>query len=137
MTDVVSFETAQRLKEAGFPQPGKTGHTHWYDQSGFLIVISRGESGCPPGQILAMSPDDGISFLTVETEMTDWTFAPNTTDIMRHLPDMHLCFHSNKVGWSYWWDQEGSHSTFRIDASPNEVVAEVWLTLRSLAQAPF
>jgi hypothetical protein len=91
MTDVVSFETAQRLKDAGFPQPEKTGRTLWYDNSGYIIVISTGASGCQPGQILAMSPDDGISFLTVETEMTDWTFAPSAMDILRHLFGWQIC----------------------------------------------
>jgi hypothetical protein len=100
-----THETAKGLKDAGFPQPEKTYGTFWYDTSDFLVLLSTGATGTPPGQILVMSPGDGVTFLTVQSEMTGWFFAPTVTDILAHLPGWALEFTENE--WICYYRETG------------------------------
>lgn len=129
----VTPETARRLEDAGFPQPEKSGGSLWYDTSDFLIVLSTGASGAHPGQILAMSPGDGITFVTVQSEMTDWAFAPSATDIMQHLPGWYLTF-SNGEFVCLSFDGEGNAPHTFNHKSPAEAAAKAWFFEQSHAK---
>ena len=111
---VVSFETAKRLKEAGFPQPqtffGQIWHLR-YNQRYVLIGTNEGHIA----------------------EHQDRVFAPSATDILNHLRGNYRLSCSN-FGW--WCDRveewpDLAHE-FRIvacynDENPAEACAAAWL----------
>lgn len=94
---IVSFETAKRLANAGFPKPapdyGQTWYTHY---------------GCP-GSV---------------TDLSKWSdngevFAPTATDILRELPNWSICYTAS--GWACFFDD------FIIEHSnPAEAAARAW-----------
>lgn len=79
--NVVTFETAKKLKEAGFPQPEyKTGQV-WYGTAGLTTQIVGTTYG-----------KDSPEFFNPHTAVTqtishhfDFTFAPSATDILKEL----------------------------------------------------
>jgi hypothetical protein len=81
--DVVSFETAKKLKEAGFPQPEPAFGQVWYESAGSPIIVTSGWEA-------------GFAFVGPRSAMTQTTymkrfqeqngvFAPTATDILRQI----------------------------------------------------
>lgn len=91
MKNVVSFETAKRLKEAGFPQPEPEVGQFWYRKHPSLAITLEFAQSVEPDE------NGGSRFYTlwVGTEDTggkfydckkhDLIFAPTSTDILREL----------------------------------------------------
>lgn len=79
----VTYETAVRLKEAGFPQPAPEAGQFWYGKKsagqsvkGSLCVLI----GTPTGA-LSFSPIDGLK----NSDNNFFVFAPTATDILKEL----------------------------------------------------
>jgi len=113
--NVVSFETAKQLKEAGFPQPK---------------VIKDGLCGyAKDGRLFCVVP--GIMHEIVEIHSI--VFAPSATDILKELGRKYiLCIASN-----WWYCEKTQHVNevpdgFEVMASyghenPAEACAAAWL----------
>lgn len=84
MQNIVSFETAKRLRDAGFPQPNVERGQSWYNREGSL-------------QIIAHDPTYPKEFNSLIREHA-WIFAPTATDILRSLPGYNLAF-ATENGW--------------------------------------
>lgn len=96
--DVVSFETAKRLREAGFPCPKYIELGFGYTETGALYTIS--DYKIPPSGL------DGM------------VFAPSATDIMRQLPNVQFCYDGLCFGFP-----GGLYST----GNPAEILAKKYL----------
>jgi len=79
MNDTVSFETAVRLKEAGFPRPEPHYRQVWYTSDG-IDCFTLGRKS-PQGRFWA---DDKILKPDFHTS-PDVVFAPTATDILREI----------------------------------------------------
>ena len=112
----VTFETAKRLGEAGFPQPE---HEHdkerfWYQRDGSLIFLGHTvDDHC--------EPIEGGSY-----------FAQTATDILRELPEYAIALHIEyrAEGGEAWfcWDTLDRAKTFSHPTSPAEAAAMAWLS---------
>lgn len=91
MNNNVSFETAKKLKEAGFPQPEPEVGQVWYDEDGNMVWIrglrENSYSSRRTASFVGELKGGGMSTCTAE-EMAEagWVFAPTATDILRELP---------------------------------------------------
>lgn len=102
--NVVTFETAKRLKESGFPQPDRFGQWQAFYK---------------------LSGDERRAFIT-EPRMEIETFAPSATDILKELGDDY-CLHSNDGKWSCSVYEIDSFQS-KYD-SPSEACAAAWLSI--------
>lgn len=114
----VTFETAKRLKEAGFPRPNPVYGQAWFSKYGFVditapIQISRKRKLCT-------SVRDGS------------IFAPTATDILAHLPGWALYYHEG-VWCCALVEDEFVIAEFRSD-NPAEAAAEAFLLEQSHAK---
>lgn len=103
----VTFETAKRLAEAGFPQPSPDYGQTWYTHDG------------SPGSVTSLSKwsDNGE------------VFAPAATDILRELPGWNLCY-DTVIGWHVWFDDVAEwdycEPPFFKHENPAEAAAQAW-----------
>jgi len=93
MNDTVSFETAVRLKEAGFPQPEPHYRQVWYTSDG-VDCFTLGRKN-PQGRFWA---DDKILKPDFHTS-PDVVFAPTTTDILQEI----YSFFPASAGGAWYW----------------------------------
>jgi len=102
---VVSFQTAKRLKEAGFPQPETYDTFDWYySKTGFLA--NHFDSAC-----------------VIESDI----FAPSATDILKELGrGWHLCYKKESRSWECWYQTVGGASD-KYHENPAEACAAAWL----------
>ena len=86
--NIVTYETAQRLKAAGFPQPVVKEGQHWYKSDDVLLYVYRvGYKPENENQLLCScvmpvdlhTPVEGVVFNEHDS------FAPDATDILRQL----------------------------------------------------
>lgn len=85
----VTFETARRLKNTGFPQPEFASGQFWYNEWKALSIIGRRE-------IADNGPHEFFICMSMETGRVDGIipmhegsfFAPTATDILRDLPGL-------------------------------------------------
>jgi len=80
MENIVTFATAQRLKDAGFPQPKPESGQYWYHPHGQLYWIQSVEGEFCTVHAPNVSRQSGW---IVDTE--GWIFAPTATDILREI----------------------------------------------------
>ena len=96
----VTFDTAKRLKEAGFPQMEPEFGQVWYDTNEMPCLIFEGDSmknvwtACP-------GRDYGQR-VHVGTLKRNYTFAPTATDILRELPES-FYLHKHILNGSLFW----------------------------------
>ena len=103
MENRVTFDTAKRLKEAGFPQPTPQVGQFWYQEyTGKLTIIYEVQEGqvyrhnIPPGKGSLSAQCDLTSFLEATI------FAPTATDILQLLPsDLSLRFENFLTKYFY------------------------------------
>lgn len=94
MKNVVSFETARALKDAGFPQPEPEAGQVWYDIYEYKYMILDDPIG-PHGNITSVwvFPDDSQFAVTTSIFLKDHcVFAPTVTDILSELGDNYGIF---------------------------------------------
>lgn len=80
--DIVTFETAKRLKEAGFPQPIVRFGQAWYMDDRRVVICIIRESG-------RIGFVDGIKIREATQaiiSLFDMVFAPTAADVFRLLP---------------------------------------------------
>lgn len=110
----VTFETARRLAEAGYPQPKKP-------QIGQTWIFSfLPDTALMIGsQIEGPIPWHGLFHATE-------TFLPTATDILAHLPGWNLAFTTVSRWICYWEDIDGNVTEFIGHENPAEAAAEAW-----------
>lgn len=110
----VSFETAKRLKEAGFPQPDYEFGQLWYSED------ERQQAFVGTGQMELLR----------QHYVGKMVFAPTATDILEQLGEYWTL---RKRGAGNWIVAEQSHEermvSHKIHASPHEAAALAWLNL--------
>lgn len=126
--DIVSFETAKKLKEAGFPTASDKHMKYWYAEKKFIgadglthtaietVISAIGYMAAIYYIPISLVED---KFLQNDPAWNNLVFAPAATDIMRHLPYYVLLQYQN--------------TRFRIDGrkhdNPAEVAAAEYLDL--------
>lgn len=128
MKNIVIFETAKRLKEAGFPQPEFEFGQFWYAPNGNLCVMSG--DGIYSGEARVMLKNGNTMFI----KTYDIVFAPTATDILEHLPGYAL-----KIQKSVWcvFNPEYIYAVKSTDdvqmyfqhKNPAEAAAESWIKI--------
>lgn len=97
MNNIVSFETAKRLKEAGFPQPEFAKLQLWYNERN-IVSIAWANHG---------NNFDIIQVATPIRVSRDWfyqnmVFAPSATDILLFMPDDTMLYRANLNMFLCW-----------------------------------
>jgi hypothetical protein len=107
--DIVTFETARRMKSAGFPQPD-------YVEDGYFYILSQ---------------DTPVNFVHVSGINTqDAAFAPTATDILLELPDYALVFDDSQrpPGFTCYDTLRQNPSEYpKTHENPAEAAALAWL----------
>ena len=120
MKNVVTPETAQKLKEAGFPQPQEMEVLQvWYGltSTGRVVIIVDVKDGC--------GIDQNGNYHTKKGLKTFGTFAPTATDI---LSDLGNDYHTGMLDGVF---VSGLHqfgqSDLQFNYNPAEAAASAWL----------
>lgn len=114
--DIVTFETAKRLKDAGFPQPEPERGQAWYfdsneeDLPGVVVDVAERRF------MLVFGGTDPVEVR--KSDRDHWLFAPTATDIMRQLPGLPLVYDGPNFGISGDWFS---------NLNPAELMAERYL----------
>ena len=95
MDNVVTLETAKRLKQAGFPQPEPKVGQFWYD--GMFQRLSIASHRMGKDQHLYLTPINAVDWshyfeaVVMLDDKNDWPiFAPTATDILCAFDDSDL-----------------------------------------------
>jgi hypothetical protein len=129
MKDTVTFETAVRLKEAGFPQPTPEAGQWWYNPNGILFVVYLVHE-------LVELHELGRRNTSIGHYWEDWTFAPTATDILRELSSDCVLGTKKLGGWicGSWRLISSDYMKFFVagmhDENPAEAAASAWLKLQ-------
>lgn len=121
MKDIVTFETAVRLKEAGFPQPAPEAGQFWYGKNrevGYIFYHER----------LALLSGDIVYFDAPEK----CVFAPTATDILREMPGCILAvenLYKETAIVGVYYEVLKTGRLLSDHGNPAEAVAEAWLKL--------
>ena len=98
--DVVSYETAKRLKAAGFPQPETV-------FAGFFYFVDK---------------PDPIAFICCTiAPQSNMYYAPSAADILRQMPGAHLMWFGVEFRCKYRGES--------YDRNPSEACAAEWLRI--------
>lgn len=135
MKNVVTFETAKRLKEAGFPQPNFETGQFWYNDLGALTFVGRKE-------LNETGKHDYFYCTSVESGRTDLFqpiaddafFAPTAIEILGQLGfsydltvwsnDFSLCSRVTKRG------RQGIQMQIFDSHNPAKAAALAWLAMQ-------
>ncbi len=124
MKNVVSFETAKALREAGFPQANPTQGQFWYDDKKRMFVICAVNKKSVDGMWIGR----GTAF---KSQMSDADiFAPTATDIMKEL-GRHFSMSIDYIGWIVRHHDLSEHGVGRhVHENPAEACALAWLEMK-------
>ena len=120
----VTFETAKRLADAGFPQPLPQRGQVWFLEGGMpLVVTSKSDA-------IDMHLCDYVvgGSMYIYRYLNDGeVFAQTATDILQHLPGWNL----SKIedGWRAWFGifpKKGYSPGVFTNENPAEAAAEAW-----------
>jgi hypothetical protein len=121
MNNFVSYETAFRLRAAGFLQPKPKAGQFWYDPYGTPDVVTDVDEW----HVFSASLTD-VTDYTNEVLHDDfaagWHFAPGPAEILRELPD-HVC--GNNAGRFWCGKFEEDRASFHENLA--EACAAEWL----------
>lgn len=98
--EIVTFETAKKLKEAGFPQPEPNTGQFWYDKEGDILIVSEKKTDC--GFFYGRYPNDSGIFAT-SCENEDIVYAPTVTDILRELGQKYVLWYDESPKIQIWF----------------------------------
>ena len=132
MKDIVTLETAVRLKEAGFPQP-QPGAGQWWHNPDFGLFVVGIKWFADNREYRIFYPRTGKTVLKSEAMFLKCAFAPTATDILRELRDGSNIGIMGKRFLCYSPDFEHGidHPGTPINDNPAEAVAEAWLKLNA------
>lgn len=129
--DITTYQTAKRLKEAGFPQPEFQTGQLWYNQHKALSFIGKKEIA-HNGQVFFFC----TSVVTARTEqmipINDGAFfAPTATDILREIESVTFYWHAMRGKFSC---SGGSNEKLvswvnAAHENPAEAAASAWLAI--------
>lgn len=138
MKDIVSYETAVRLKVAGFPQPKPEAGQWWHNPDFGLFVVGV-KWFADNREYKIFYPGTGRSVLKSEAMFLKCAFAPTATDILREMPSY---FYIRKYKYQtkdiqifsiFCEELEAGDDLLQIakgvNENPAEAVAEAWLKL--------
>jgi hypothetical protein len=108
MLDIVSFETAKRLKEAGFPQPEISDCFLYATLRGYSVLCLKAFR-----KTVIVGGGNGV--------LKDFLFAPTATDILRELPGADLRWNGSTFFCKYRGETENEN--------PAEALAQMWLKI--------
>ncbi len=136
MKDIVTFETAVRLKEAGFPRPLPQAGMFGYNDAGHLFVRTHDghTSNNRYGSVLLNGGNDNITLSKNDFKFV--VFAPTATDILRELSSDCVLGTKKLGGWicGSWRLISSDHMKFFVagmhDENPAEAAASAWLKLQ-------
>lgn len=131
MKNVVSFETAKALRDAGFPIPDIQIGQVWYnDLKEPSVIVQRDHefktqwAGCHLG-----TGATGNMFKASEIK-ENCCFAPTATDIMKEL-GRHFSMSIDYIGWIVRHHDLSEHGVGRhVHENPAEACALAWLELK-------
>ncbi len=137
MKNTVSFETAKRLAESGFPQPEiERGQTWFSEESEYLFLGKYEDCDDLPGSIFFI--ETTMPEILLEGSSEDFegmVFAPTATDILEEIYEI-------ETGWSLrmiseGWIMERPHSdkgerfhALKMHTNPAEACAAAWLKIK-------
>ncbi len=133
MKDIVTFEKAVRLKEAGFPQPKPDFGQVWHNPDFGLFVVG-GKWFADNREYKIFYPGTGKTVLKSEARFLECAFAPTATDILRQMPNF-FYIRKYKYGTDVFsvFNEKTDDSDIQIahgvNENPAEAVAEAWLKL--------
>lgn len=137
MKDIVTFETAVRLRDAGFPQPTPEFGQKWYNPDYGLFVV--GFIDAPYAHATIFYDSVSCVFRKNIPNFSGCAFAPTATDILRELRDGSNIGIMGKRFLCYSPDFEHGidHPGTPINDNPAEAVAEAWLKLNPKIKKDF
>jgi hypothetical protein len=122
--DIVVFETAKRLKEAGFPQPEYIERGFGYDETGSLFTIQ--ECSFPPGGVGGMYYAPTATDILLEIDGAILEFIRFSKQFPNE-PDAWFCQNVIvKSNGFFDFEDIGEHPT-----NPAEAVAAAWLSVNA------
>jgi len=131
MKDIATFETAVRLKEAGFPQPIPEAGQWWYNPDFGVFLV--GKLYMVDGRLRNIFyPDTGKGINKEIRLFVNFVFAPTATDILRELLPLIFELYYSKTNDDFVLqrrsDDDNTLYAF-YNENPAEAVAEAWLKL--------
>lgn len=127
--DIVSFETAQKLNEAGFPQPEPESGQFWHKYNKETVVILDVYSNYEGRQI------EFVSLFGTEIyrqkDMKAFRFAPSSSDILRELNDYCLFKDTNTCGGFVCYELGKMPYGYHCHENPADAAASTWLSIHS------
>lgn len=132
MKNTATFETALKLKEAGFPQPEPEAGQFWYNPDFGLFLVGR-RSFIDGRMRNIFYFETGKSYDKEDASFADCIFAPTATDILRELKDNIpnlVCTHRPKNNGATFVCYYSAHQ-FISDDNPAEAAAIAWLKINS------
>lgn len=128
--NVVTFETAKRLKEAGFPQPEPQEGQRFYQDDGDKFIYAE--------RLCSQECVDGWQTISCDSVEDYDIFAPSATDILEYLYDGPM----KGVEWSltkrgknwtctkrFWTDESYCVDAWHDHENPAEACSSAWLSL--------
>lgn len=142
MNNLVTFETAKRLKEAGFPQPDFQPMQFWYDDGikgicpfrlYIVLHVGRFPAGQPAPLMHEICEKQHRQMYATHANFGEYqyvAFAPTATDILKQLPGYNLAF-ATENGWHcFFLGIDGViYAEHNHKNSPAEAAALAWLHL--------
>lgn len=131
MSQTVTFETAKRLKDAGFPQPELCLNQDWYDQSGKLWRVAKWAESSQNDDLVLIGDYLGDWDIIGKKEQF-LGFAPTATDIIREFERLQkskwIRLGMSGEDWYCYLYAALSGLTDRFPhENPAEACAEAWL----------
>lgn len=120
MENIVSFETAKRLKAAGFPQPDLGAGQVWREERYMHIVVGEDEYGVS----VCFQSANG-AWIEVNETLEGLVFAPTATDILLEMPDTPFRYSKKYKAFVC-----GAHEHDK----PAEAAASAWLAIHEKKQ---
>ena len=128
MNNFVSYETALRLRDAGFPQPEPEAGQFWYDPYGTPDVVTDVDEW----HVFSASLTDVTDYTNavMHDEFTaGWHFAPGPAEILREIPD-HVCGNNKGSKGGYWCGRyDDQRASFHENMA--EACAAQWLSIHN------
>lgn len=136
MKDIVTFETAKRLRDAGFPQAVPGNGQFWYNEDKDLGVLGNCISAtfyftwCSVGDNYDGRDDH---YENTDSILKEYIFAPTATDILRELPglDFELVYSEGNEDFAVHQTLDGDIINSWNDENPAELMAKPYLHLKN------
>ena len=129
--DIVSFETAKKLKAAGFPEPEFACWQVWYNALGIGTFLGRKVLIGEKMHFSCYSLGSGRVMDMIVGHGDGTTFAPTATDILRELGHSSMFWDERKCGFSISTVDNINLIGWTVinNTNPAEAAALTWLSI--------